>query len=273
MARISVPGVAVGRRSPVRCAMTAEDQRLRLRTELVEKRKYPREPVTLLVEYDGADDFVGDYTDNLSQGGTFVSTERLLPAETSVRLVLSFPGLLEPIAINGIVRWTRVGDDAGVGIEFAEGPQRLRLAEVVERIKASDPATVARLVRVLVVEDNPHVAKLIYTGLRASSKHFGDDLAFNIYTVTNGREALDALRAGSYDAVIVDIYLPVLDGTQLIAHARNELGLRDLPIIAVSAGGDAARKAAVAAGADMFIEKPMRLRQVIETIRALMKLG
>jgi len=36
-----------------------------------DKRRFLRAPITLRVEYDGADDLVGDYTDNLSHGGTF----------------------------------------------------------------------------------------------------------------------------------------------------------------------------------------------------------
>src|SRR6476659_4399737 len=95
----------------------------------VDQRRDSRESVTLLVEYEGADDLVGDYTENLSTGGTFVATNRPLPIGTEFRLVLSFPGLLEPISIVGTVRWHRgtrsegdvVGDgeEAGAGIEFA----------------------------------------------------------------------------------------------------------------------------------------------------------
>ena len=72
-----------------------------------DQRKSDREPVTLFVEYEGADDLVGDYTENLSSGGTFVATNRALPIGQQIKLVLSFPGLLEPIAIEGTVRWTR----------------------------------------------------------------------------------------------------------------------------------------------------------------------
>src|SRR5215470_14135990 len=96
-----------------------------------EKRRDPREPVTLLVEYEGADDLLGDYTENLSSGGTFVATNRELPIGTEVQLVLGFPGLLEPIAISGTVRWTRDDEGgSGAGIEFSDGPARDKLAHV-----------------------------------------------------------------------------------------------------------------------------------------------
>src|ERR1700733_15299565 len=85
----------------------------------------PQLQVAVFVQYEVADDLIGDFTDNLSSGGAFVPTNRALPVGTQVQLVLSFPGLLEPIAIEGTVRWTRgesaVGDP-GAGIEFAAGP-------------------------------------------------------------------------------------------------------------------------------------------------------
>ena len=238
-----------------------------------DKRRSARAPITLRVEYDGADDFVGDYTDNLSHGGTFVATSRSLPIGTDVRLVLSFRGLLAPIQIDGVVRWERKDDEPGVGIEFVNGPDREKLDEIIEKIRARDPRTVSRVLKVLVVEDNAHVAELIRDGLRGSSKRsFDDPLQFDFRMAQNGREAIDMLRAEPFDLAIVDIYLPVIDGGQLIEAAREELGLKSMPIIAVSAGGESARRQAMAAGADMFLDKPMRLRQVIDTMRRLMKL-
>ena len=235
-----------------------------------DKRKSDREPVTLFVEYEGADDLVGDYTENLSSGGTFVATKRELPVGTRVHLVLGFPGLLEPISIEGVVRWTRgEAEGAGCGLEFADGPGRAQLAAVVQRIKARDPRTVSRMYRLLVVEDNFHVANMLQDGLRGSSRRDAR-MSFQVLTAEDGREAIELLRRETFDALIVDVYLPVLDGARVIQAARGELGLTSIPIIAVSAGGDAARKSALAAGANIFLDKPMRLRQVIDTIQKLL---
>ncbi len=237
-----------------------------------EKRKSDREPVTLFVEYEGADDLLGDYTENLSSGGTFVATNRELPIGTTVQLVLGFPGLLEPIAIAGTVRWTRDDEGgAGAGIQFSDGPARDKLAAVIERIRARDPHTMARVIRILVVEDNLHVANLISDGLIGSAKReFRSGVSFDIRKAEDGRQAVELLRREKFDAMIVDVYLPVLDGARVIQAARGELGLTDLPIIGVSAGGHDARKSALQAGANIFLDKPMRLRQVIETIQKLL---
>jgi uncharacterized protein (TIGR02266 family) len=246
-----------------------------------DKRKSDREPVTLFVEYEGADDLVGDYTENLSSGGTFVATNRELPIGTNIQLVLSFPGLLEPIAIEGTVRWTRgsqnatevvaEGEEAGAGIQFTAGTARDQLAGLIEKINRRDPKTVSRLFHVLVVEDNRHVATLIQDGLKGSARRdFGGGVSFVVRQAEDGRQAIEILRKETFDALIVDVYLPVIDGAKVIATARGELGLVSLPIIAVSAGGDSARRSALDAGANIFLDKPMRLRQVIDTIQKLM---
>jgi uncharacterized protein (TIGR02266 family) len=246
-----------------------------------DKRQSDREPVTLFVEYEGADDLVGDYTENLSTGGTFVATNRELPIGQKITLVLSFPGLLEGISIEGTVRWTRgnapnqlviqPGEEAGAGIEFAPGPARDQLAQIVQRIRTRDPKTVSRLFRVLVVEDNKHVAALIHDGLKGSARReFGGGVTFAVRNAEDGRQAVEMLRREAFDALIVDVYLPIIDGARVIQTARTELGLTDLPIIAVSAGGDSARKSALDAGANIFLDKPMRLRQVIDTIQKLL---
>jgi CheY-like chemotaxis protein len=246
-----------------------------------QRRSSDREPVTLFVEYEGADDLVGDYTENLSSGGTFVATNRELPIGQSIKLVLSFPGLLEAIAIVGTVRWTRgnkageevlgEGEEAGAGIQFEPGPARDQLAAVIDKIRARDPKTVSRLFHLLVVEDNRHVAQLIQDGLKGSARRdFAGGVSFSVRNAEDGRQAIEILRREKFDALIIDVYLPIVDGAKVIATARGELGLANLPIIAVSAGGDTARKSALDAGANIFLDKPMRLRQVIETIQKLL---
>jgi uncharacterized protein (TIGR02266 family) len=239
-----------------------------------DKRRETREPVTLFVEYEGADDLIGDFTENLSSGGTFVTTNRPLEIGTKVQLVLSFPGLLEPISIEGVVRWHRADGpegDRGCGIEFVPGPARTELEAVIERVRQRDPNTVSRTFRVLVVEDNRHVAALIQEGLRGSSRRdFNSNVAFTFRNAEDGRAAVEILRQEKFDALIIDVYLPIVDGPKVIQQARTELGLSELPIIAVSAGGDAARRSALDAGANIFLDKPMRLRQVIDTIQRLL---
>lgn len=239
-----------------------------------EQRKHQRMPVRLLVDYEDADDFISDYTENLSAGGTFIHTARSLERETTIQLVLSFPGLLLPITLDGIVRWSRGGQQPGVGIEFLPGRDRDKLEALVALIEARDPRAIARVVKVLVAEDNPHISDLICTGLGASAKRtFGDALSFYFATAENGASAIEMLKTAVFDVAIIDLYLPVLDGAKVIDHARSDLGLTDLPIIAISAAGESARSSALRAGANMYLSKPMRLRDVLDSMRKLVALS
>ncbi len=235
-----------------------------------EQRKTARIPVRLIVEYEDADDFLGDYTENLSAGGTFIHTTRTFEAGTKVHLLLSFPGLLQPITLEGVVRWSRGGKQPGVGLEFQHSRDFEKLGTLVQAIEARDPRAVARVVRVLVAEDNPHISELICNGLGASAKRtFGDALMFNFATAENGASAIELLRTSPFDVAIIDLFLPILDGVRVIDLARGDLGLVDLPIIAISAAGETARSSALAAGANLYLEKPMRLREVLDSMRQL----
>lgn len=245
--------------------MTEED-----RSSPNNRRSHERYAVALRVDYDDADDLLTDYTKNLSSGGACVASSRLLDEGTEVRLALSFPGLIEPIRIDGVVRWSRAGEEPMLGIEFAEGIAREQLAAMISRIREHDPKLVNRILRVLLVEDNPHVARLLHHSL-GDSRVLGPNLAIDCRTASDGREALQLLRDQHFDAIIVEVDLPIIDGATLIAAVREQLTLQT-PIIAVSAGGDSAHRVAMAAGANIFIDKPMRLRIVLETMRDLMKL-
>jgi uncharacterized protein (TIGR02266 family) len=239
-----------------------------------DRRKGEREALTLKVEYDDAAGLVHDFTENISHGGTFVLTTRQLEVGTPVSLVLSFPGLLQPLTLGGVVRWQRSSppEEQGVGVEFSDlsDENRARLEQVVAAIEHGDPSLVAQRLRVLVVEDNPHVATLIREGLAGGGRReFDGRLVFDFEHVRDGREATAALARDPFDVLIIDVYLPVMDGPSVIKDVRSRERDHRMPIVAMSAGGPAARAAALAAGADFFLEKPMRLADIVNTMRKL----
>lgn len=233
-----------------------------------DNRRDERFEVALRVDYEDADDLITDYTENLSAGGACVASSREVPIGTEVRLALSFPGLVAPIRVEGIVRWRR---DDMIGIEFVEGT-RDKLEALITKIRTRDPGVVKRTLRVLVVEDNPHIAELLKHGLATDRKGLPAEVAIDCRFASDGREALDELNEHRFDVLIVDIYLPVLDGVGVITAVRTKLGRPDMPIIAVSGGGDSARRAALEAGANLFIDKPMRLKNLLERMREFMNL-
>lgn len=226
-----------------------------------------------MVDYPDSGDLISDYTENLSMGGTFVITERAMSVGTRVRLLISCPGLIDPIALTGVVRWTREGSDIepGVGIEFEpyDDEVRSRLAEIVTAIRERDPAVIGRIVDVLLVEDNRHVVNLIRDGLRLGRRFMTTDAVFRVHTAGDGSEAMGLLETQRFDAAIVDMYLPLIDGRTLITEIRKSALNQYLKVIAISAGGREAADAALEAGADRFLSKPIRLREFANAIGAL----
>jgi CheY-like chemotaxis protein len=119
---------------------------------------------------------------------------------------------------------------------------------------------------VLVVDDseiNLEVAKRILESCGAG-----------VALATDGREAVDYLRdhAAHCDLVLMDIHMPVMDGMTATRMIRQDLGLAELPIVALTAGALASqRQEARFAGMNDFIVKPFQPAEVIDCITRLVK--
>jgi len=117
--------------------------------------------------------------------------------------------------------------------------------------------------RILVAEDNNVNQKVILQHLKR--------LGIQTDIVPNGQEALEAITRQNYDLILMDCHMPVLDGiaaTHEIRRLEKNLGLRHLPIVALTAG-ILDREACLAAGMDDFLSKPFRpevLRQILQRI-------
>jgi CheY-like chemotaxis protein len=91
--------------------------------------------------------------------------------------------------------------------------------------------------------------------------------------VPDGQTALhkmDELADLAPTLIVCDVYMPVMDGATLIQRLRAR-GVRT-PIIALSAGGPPAREAAMLAGADAYLDKPVRLNELLAISRQLLAL-
>jgi CheY-like chemotaxis protein len=115
-----------------------------------------------------------------------------------------------------------------------------------------------RRLRVLVAEDhavNAQLMKLYLEQLGHDSEH-----------VTNGELAVDAVRSGSYDVILMDAQMPILGGVDATAAIRCMPGPQPR-IVAVTASVLAADRAAfLDAGADDFLTKPVRLATLDEAL-------
>jgi adenylate cyclase len=81
---------------------------------------------------------------------------------------------------------------------------------------------------VLVVDDNDD--NRFTLSMRLESCGYG-----NILTAENGREALEKMRSGAVDLVLLDIMTPELDGYGVLEEMRSDVALRDIPVVMISA--------------------------------------
>jgi len=80
---------------------------------------------------------------------------------------------------------------------------------------------------ILVVDDHPTTRLKLSLGLKQQGH--------TVAEAENGQEALDILRAESFDLVLLDILMPEMDGYQVLRHMRQESTLCDIPVIVISA--------------------------------------
>jgi two-component system, OmpR family, response regulator MprA len=117
-------------------------------------------------------------------------------------------------------------------------------------------------VNVLVVDDEPAVRGSLRRALGLEG--------YEISTADDGTEALEALAENDFEAVILDIAMPGIDGIEVCRRARRS-GDRT-PILMLTAR-DAVddRVAGLDAGADDYLSKPFALRELMARLRALMR--
>jgi len=120
--------------------------------------------------------------------------------------------------------------------------------------------------KILVVEDNALNIKL-FCDLLTAHGHETEP-------VTDSRDALDAARAFHPDLVITDIQLPYISGIELMEMIRAEDGLKDVPIMAVTAYAAAGDEERIrAAGAQAYVSKPISVMRFAETVDQLLEGG
>jgi len=120
--------------------------------------------------------------------------------------------------------------------------------------------------KILVVEDDKHISKLLKYNLEKS----GYDCAVS----GDGEEALLILTKHSFDLVILDIMLPKMDGFEVCRSIKQNSKLKNVPIIMLTAKGEEVdRVVGLELGADDYVVKPFSPRELVLRIKAILKRG
>ncbi len=111
---------------------------------------------------------------------------------------------------------------------------------------------------VLVVDDHPKVLRFIEIDLKLRG--------FEVVTTTSGSEALELVKSGKPDIVLLDIIMPGMDGFEVLQKLRD---FTQLPVIAFSASPGNYHDA-MRLGASDFMAKPFQPDEMVKRIKALL---
>jgi DNA-binding response OmpR family regulator len=119
--------------------------------------------------------------------------------------------------------------------------------------------------RVLIVEDDAHIAELM-------RMHLADE-GYAVTHAADGHAGLRALQAGPWDALVLDLMLPGVDGLEICRTARAGHGVgRYTPIIITSArSSEVHRILGLELGADDYLAKPFSVLELVARVRALLR--
>jgi CheY-like chemotaxis protein len=197
-----------------------------------------------------------------------VATAQPATAGESIEIELSLPGVLAPLVGRATVESARLPAGPANPGQWVLRPafderQRALLAEAL----ATSPRGAAPEApyRILLVEDSALTREIFSHEL---DRFFaGREL---VVEVAGDAEAGWAeLGRSRFDLVVVDYYLPDQSGDRLIGRIRREPHLAGTVVVAVSMGGERARHDSLAAGADLFLDKPVALGDLFATVERL----
>ena len=125
------------------------------------------------------------------------------------------------------------------------------------------PYTDRKMPKILVVEDEPSLVDALGYGLSAEG--------FDVVTAFDGLEALEVFQREGPDAVLLDLMLPGLPGTEVCKRLRIS---SDVPIIVVTARDTETDKVlGLELGADDYVTKPFSMRELTARLRAVLRRG
>jgi len=116
--------------------------------------------------------------------------------------------------------------------------------------------------KILIIEDSPEITETLSVVLQLNWP------GSEINSAIEGRKGIQMLKDSAYDFAILDIHLPDTDGFNVLAEVRR---FSTVPIFIVTVrGGDADRKRGMALGANDYISKPFKAKDLTERIGAVL---
>ena len=117
--------------------------------------------------------------------------------------------------------------------------------------------------KMLTVDDSPSVRKLVKFTLKVKG--------YEVSSAGNGLEALDLLKQEAFDAIILDINMPRMNGLELLGTIKADEQYAGMPVIMLTTEGqDEDKDKAVALGATAYMVKPFKPTQLLTLLEKIL---
>ena len=118
--------------------------------------------------------------------------------------------------------------------------------------------------KILVVEDNQDNREMVVKVLKFNG--------YQVVEAVDGEEAIEKAKTEHPDLILLDIFLPKMDGYEATRRLKGDTSLRNIPIIALTAHAmKGSMEEALAAGCDGYIPKPIDVRELPKQIQHFLK--
>ncbi|MGD8719607.1 MAG: response regulator [Candidatus Zixiibacteriota bacterium] len=122
---------------------------------------------------------------------------------------------------------------------------------------------VQQLKKILLVDDTDTILLFLKTLLAGQG--------FEFLTAKNGAEAVERARGERPDLILMDVFMPVMDGVEACRIIKGDPELKDIPVVVVTARSEAENlEKCLDAGCDDYVFKPVRKLELLDKINRLL---
>src|SRR5690606_3497546 len=120
--------------------------------------------------------------------------------------------------------------------------------------------------KILVADDDQTLSRTLSWILRENG--------YDVVTIPGGEHLFEHLSADQFDLLLLDIMMPKVNGLELLQRVRNDTRGRDLPVLMISSmPPEEATVRSLGLGAQDFIAKPFRVKELLARVKAHLRIG